>query len=90
MDNTHKKKRAVDKATAFTKWCGKDLKYPALLFLLMAFSSLIMFQDYLLGDQLIAFLFLYHSRFPPEEPGSMYGPSAMENLPRTERLYGNP
>ena len=50
MDNTHKKKRAVDKATAFTKWCGKDLKYPALLFLLMAFSSLIMFQDYLLGD----------------------------------------
>lgn len=55
MDNTHKKKRAVDKATAFTKWCGKDLKYPALLFLLMAFSSLIMFQDYLLGDQLMIF-----------------------------------
>lgn len=47
MDNTHKKKRAVDKATAFTKWCGKDLKYPALLFLLMTVSSLIMFQDYL-------------------------------------------
>ena len=39
MDNTHKTKRAVDKATAFTKWCGKDLKYPALLFLLMTVSS---------------------------------------------------
>ena len=24
MNNTHKKKRAVDKATAFTKWCGKE------------------------------------------------------------------
>lgn len=55
MNNTHRTKRAVDKATAFTKWCGKDLKYPALLFLLMAFSSLIMFQDYLLGDQLMIF-----------------------------------
>ena len=55
MDNTHKKKRAVDKATAFTKWCGKDLKYPALLFLLMTVSSLIMFQDYLLGNELMIF-----------------------------------
>lgn len=55
MNNTHKKKRAVDKATAFTKWRGKDLKYPALLLFLMAVSSLIMFRDYLFGDQLMVF-----------------------------------
>ena len=55
MNNTHRTKRAVDKATAFAKWCGKDLKYPALLFLLMTVSSMFMFRDYLFGDQLMIF-----------------------------------
>lgn len=58
--NTQKKKKAVDKPTAFARWCGKqnkneNVRYAAYLLGLMLLSACVMFGDYLFGDQLMIF-----------------------------------
>lgn len=56
MNYTHRTKGAVDKSTALNKWCGKeDLRYAFILFCMMAFSCILMFWDYLFGNQLMIF-----------------------------------
>lgn len=56
--NTQKEKKAVDKPTAFRKWCGKEnenVRFVAYLLGLMLLSACFMFDDYLFGDQLMIF-----------------------------------
>ena len=56
--NTQKAKKAVDKPTAFHKWCGKEnenIRFAVYLLGLMLLSACFMFDDYLFGDQLMIF-----------------------------------
>ena len=56
--NVQKAKKAVDKPTAFRKWCGKEnenVRFAAYLLGLMILSACFMFGDYLFGDQLMIF-----------------------------------